>query len=107
MNPAGGGSPGRSTLPRVFPPGHRRAKLFPTPLFGAHMSIAGGFHKALEAAQAHGCDTVQLFVSQPKVWPVTPSAPEGQTKSRVGKSLTKSSKQWHARELTDEEVRIF
>jgi deoxyribonuclease-4 len=31
------------------------------PLFGAHMSIAGGLHKALLAAQAHGCETVQLF----------------------------------------------
>jgi deoxyribonuclease-4 len=71
------------------------------------MSIAGGFYKALEAAQAHGCDTVQLFVSQPKVWPVTPPAPERQTKSRVGKSATKSSGQWHARELTDDEVRTF
>jgi deoxyribonuclease-4 len=31
------------------------------PLFGAHMSIAGGYHNALTAAQAHGCETVQLF----------------------------------------------
>lgn len=31
------------------------------PLFGAHMSIAGGCHHALLAAQAYGCDTVQLF----------------------------------------------
>jgi hypothetical protein len=28
------------------------------PLFGAHMSIAGGYHNALLAAQAHGCDTI-------------------------------------------------
>jgi deoxyribonuclease IV len=31
------------------------------PLFGAHMSIAGGLHNALLAAQAHGMNTVQLF----------------------------------------------
>jgi hypothetical protein len=31
------------------------------PLFGAHMSIAGGLHNALLAAQAHACGTVQLF----------------------------------------------
>jgi deoxyribonuclease-4 len=51
------------------------------PLFGAHMSIAGGYHNALLAAQAHGCDTVQLF--------------------------TKSSNQWQAKDLTDEEVALF
>jgi deoxyribonuclease-4 len=51
------------------------------PLFGAHMSIAGGYHNALTAAQAHGCDTVQLF--------------------------TKSSNQWNAKELTDEDIRTF
>jgi deoxyribonuclease-4 len=45
------------------------------------MSIAGGCHHALLAAQAHGCRTVQLF--------------------------TKSSNQWNARELTDEDVRLF
>ncbi len=53
----------------------------PMPLFGAHMSIAGGCHHALEAAQAHGCATVQLF--------------------------TKNSNQWHAKDLTGEEVRLF
>jgi len=31
------------------------------PLFGAPMSIAGGCEKALLAAQAHQCATVQLF----------------------------------------------
>jgi endonuclease IV len=31
------------------------------PLFGAHMSIAGGLHNALLEARAHGCATVQLF----------------------------------------------
>jgi deoxyribonuclease-4 len=51
------------------------------PLFGAHMSIAGGLHNALLAAQAHGMNTVQLF--------------------------TKNSNQWNARDLTDQEVRLF
>jgi deoxyribonuclease-4 len=36
------------------------------PLFGAHTSIAGGLHKALLEAQAHGCDTVQLFTGSPR-----------------------------------------
>jgi deoxyribonuclease IV len=51
------------------------------PLFGAHMSIAGGCANALRAAWAHGCDTVQLF--------------------------TKSSNQWRAKELTDADVQAF
>src|SRR5947209_3933320 len=51
------------------------------PLFGAHMSIAGGYHNALLAAKEHGCDTVQLF--------------------------TKNSNQWKAKELTDDDVALF
>jgi deoxyribonuclease-4 len=41
------------------------------PLFGAHLSIAGGLHKALLAARAYGMDTVQLFTASPQTWPVT------------------------------------
>jgi deoxyribonuclease-4 len=31
------------------------------PLLGAHMSIAGGYYHAAEAAAALGMETVQLF----------------------------------------------
>jgi hypothetical protein len=31
------------------------------PLLGAHMSIAGGYYKAVEHAHTCGCDVVQLF----------------------------------------------
>lgn len=51
------------------------------PLFGAHMSIAGGYYKALAAAHAHGCQTVQLF--------------------------TKSSNQWAAKPFTDDDLASF
>jgi len=51
------------------------------PLFGAHMSVAGGLYKALLTAQAHGCQAVQLF--------------------------TKNANQWQARDLSDDEIRIF
>lgn len=40
------------------------------PLFGAHLSIAGGLHKALLAAQAYGMDSVQLFLTSPQNWSV-------------------------------------
>jgi deoxyribonuclease IV len=51
------------------------------PLFGAHMSVAGGCHNALLIAQAHQCDSVQLF--------------------------TKNANQWKAPELTEEDVQTF
>jgi deoxyribonuclease IV len=51
------------------------------PLFGAHKSIAGGYHNALLEAQAHACDTVQLF--------------------------TKNNNQWYAKDLTEHDIRIF
>lgn len=51
------------------------------PLFGAHMSIAGGYYHAIEAAQKYRCEALQLF--------------------------TKNSNQWKAKPLTDEEVAIF
>jgi deoxyribonuclease-4 len=51
------------------------------PPLGAHMSIAGGYYKAVEEARRCGCDTVQLF--------------------------TKSNAQWRAKAITDEEARRF
>jgi deoxyribonuclease-4 len=51
------------------------------PLFGAHLSIAGGLHKAVEAAVALGCPTVQLF--------------------------TKNASQWVGKPLHDDEVTAF
>ena len=51
------------------------------PLFGAHMSIAGGCHEALRIAAEHDCDTVQLF--------------------------TKNSNQWAGKPLTDDDVSLF
>jgi len=50
-------------------------------LLGAHMSIAGGLHKALERGKSVGCDIVQIF--------------------------TKSSNQWKAKPLTDDDLRLF
>jgi deoxyribonuclease-4 len=51
------------------------------PLFGAHMSIAGGCHNAVLAARSHGCEALQLF--------------------------TKNTSQWAARPLSDDDVRQF
>jgi len=35
---------------------------------GAHESIQGGFHRALERAAADGCDSVQIFTKSPQIW---------------------------------------
>jgi deoxyribonuclease-4 len=51
------------------------------PLIGAHMSIAGGVFNAILHAEKAGCRCVQLFV--------------------------KSSNQWHAKPLADEEIARF
>jgi len=51
------------------------------PILGAHLSIAGGCHKAVERAAVVGCDCVQLF--------------------------TKNNTQWRARDITAEESSRF
>lgn len=51
------------------------------PFLGAHMSIAGGYYKAVEAAAQCEMDCVQLF--------------------------TKNNNQWRAKPISDEDVRLF
>jgi deoxyribonuclease-4 len=76
-------------------------------LFGAHMSIAGGYHNAVLAARQLGCQALQLFVSQPKAWPVIPADSARKTAFRSGKLLTKNTNQWAAKALSDDNVRQF
>lgn len=51
-----------------LPPAQRR--------FGAHMSIAGGVHTALERATAAGCDCAQIFVKNQRQWKADPLTDE-------------------------------
>ena len=51
------------------------------PPLGAHMSIAGGYYKAVEAAAAVGMDCVQLF--------------------------TKNNNQWQGKPLSDSDIELF
>jgi deoxyribonuclease-4 len=51
------------------------------PILGAHMSIAGGYYKAVEIAARCGCDCVQLF--------------------------TKNNNQWRGKALTDDDCARF
>jgi deoxyribonuclease-4 len=48
-------------------PAHRERGIA-MPLFGAHLSVAGGYWKAAEAAQALDCQTLQIFSKAPSQW---------------------------------------
>jgi deoxyribonuclease-4 len=76
------------------------------PLFGAHNSIAGGLHKALETGHALGMEAVQLFTANQRTWQVKP-LPAGKRVFRSGKLWTKTSNQWRAKELNDADVSTF
>ena len=46
------------------------------PKFGAHMSISGGFHLAIDRGEAVGCDTIQIFTKSNRQWAAAPIADE-------------------------------
>ena len=43
-------------------------------ILGAHQSIAGGFHQAVERAAAVGCDVLQIFTKNTNQWRAKPIA---------------------------------
>lgn len=53
----------------------------PLLLLGAHMSISGGIHKAIERSESIGCTAIQIF--------------------------TKSNRQWYAKPLKAEDIEMF
>jgi deoxyribonuclease-4 len=53
-----------------------RARESPRDELGAHMSIAGGLHLALDRGHALGCGAVQVFVKNQRQWAARPLAPE-------------------------------
>ena len=71
------------------------------PILGAHMSIAGGYHRAVERAAAVGCDCVQLFTGNPR------SLPVASTHLPFGKFLTRNTSQWRARPIGPDEPARF
>src|ERR1700741_3399989 len=50
------------------------AKVRPSLLLGAHMSIAGGPSKALERGRSIGCTAIQIFVKNNMQWFAKPFA---------------------------------
>jgi deoxyribonuclease-4 len=67
------------------------------PLFGAHLSIAGGLHRAIESARAYGCEAFQIFTASPQSWQVHP----------IRESTPNGQKQWASRPLAEDHVRLF
>ncbi len=53
------------------------------PLLGAHMSIAGGFDRAVVRAAEAGCQTVQIFTTAPQKWPVPLPTSSSRPKRKV------------------------
>ncbi len=52
------------------------------PLLGAHQSIAGGYHKAVEIGVATGCQVIQVFTKNTNQWRGKPITPEEAKKFR-------------------------
>ncbi|MBW2276915.1 MAG: deoxyribonuclease IV [Deltaproteobacteria bacterium] len=51
-----------------------------SPLLGAHQSIAGGFHRAVERASVDGCDCLQVFTKSPRAWKEPPPPDDEQVR---------------------------
>ena len=62
------------------------------PLFGAHLSVAGGLHKAAEAARGLGMDTVQVFTSNPNAW--APKKPDSAAVAAFRKAVAEHAIQY-------------
>jgi deoxyribonuclease IV len=60
-------------------------------ILGAHQSISGGYHKAIERGVACGCDCVQLFTKKNNQWrakPITPTDAEQFQKNLAEKGVS-------------------
>lgn len=57
-------------------------------LLGAHMSIAGGLHLALERGAALGCGAVQIFLKNQRQWAARPLASAEVTAFRAARRQT-------------------
>lgn len=81
------------------------------PLFGSHLSVAGGLHKAVEAAAELGMSTVQIFTHSPSQWGVKPAttlpATTPPARSPRKKVPQNTDPQWEGKLLADDDVRHF
>ncbi len=71
------------------------------PILGAHQSIAGGLHKAVERAAETGCSCVQLFTANTRSWP------KPLTLIQDSQPLTKNNNQWRAKAIMPDKAAKF
>ena len=76
------------------------------PLFGSHLSIAGGLYKAVDAAAELGMDTVQIFTHSPSQWSVKPNH-SADTEGSSAKKAKSGQSQWVGKLLADDDIRNF
>ena len=76
------------------------------PLFGSHLSVAGGLHKAVETAAELKMCTVQIFTHSPSQWGVKP-ADLTQQSSASQECSGSTIPRWQGKLLADENVRRF
>jgi deoxyribonuclease-4 len=79
-------------------------------LLGAHMSVAGGFYKAVEASAAAGMNTVQIFTNSPSQWVVATVPPRGTrttAKRETEKLWRRAGDLWRSPLLADDAVAQF
>jgi len=55
---------------------------------GAHMSIVGGLHRALERGRQIGCGAVQIFLKNQRQWAAKPLSPEEASAFELARTLT-------------------
>lgn len=66
---------------------------------GRHLPTSGGLKKTLERAESLGCETVQIFVSNPQGWAVPPERPDARAFVKGSRELGLSPVVVHAKYL--------
>lgn len=61
------------------------------PIFGAHLSVAGGFYRAVDAAVDLNCGTVQIFTKAPSQWSAKPITEDDASRFRRAVKAAKLS----------------
>lgn len=72
-------------------------------LLGSHLTITGGYHKAVERAAALGCQCLQIFTFPPHRWPFAAA----KTGVQSVEFLTKNNNQWRGKPLVPEDRARF
>ena len=77
------------------------------PLFGSHLSEAGGLYTAVDVAAELGMSTVQIFTHSPSQWAIKQIEPDASATSSSSKTIKSSDHQWQGKSLADDDIRRF